>query len=82
MTDYRKFVAGSGIVPAPCNKCVFTYRRCTRERDAYRTESSRPACAWYMTGVPMDILKCKKECPHYVEKTARHSCSNSQFGSK
>ncbi|MGZ8898296.1 MAG: hypothetical protein ACXW1Q_08300, partial [Halobacteriota archaeon] len=70
MSYYNKSVSGgSGIVSAPCNKCVFAYRRCTRERDAYRTESNRPTCAWYMTGVPMDILKCKKECSHYVEKT-------------
>jgi hypothetical protein len=72
MTDYSKFVRdGSDIVLAPCKKCVFTYRRCTRERDAYRAESNRPACAWHMTGVPVDILKCKKECSHYVEKTER-----------
>jgi hypothetical protein len=69
MTDYSKFVGGvSDIVPAPCDKCVFIYRRCTRERDAYRTESGCPTCAWYTTGVPVDILKCKKECSHYVEK--------------
>jgi len=69
MTDYSKFVGGvSDIVPPPCDKCVFIYHRCTRERDAYRTESDCPTCAWYTTGVPVDILKCKKECSHYVEK--------------
>jgi len=72
MTDYSKFVGdGSGIVPAPCSKCVFLYRRCKREREAYRTESNGPMCAWYMTGVPIEILKCKNECSHYVEKTER-----------
>jgi hypothetical protein len=72
MNDFSKFVwDGSGFHPAPCNKCVFIYRRCTREPDAYRTESNRPTCAWYMTGVPMDILQCKKNCSHYVEKTER-----------
>jgi hypothetical protein len=69
MTDYSKFVGGgSNIVPAPCNKCVFTYRRCTREHDAYRAEFDCPTCAWYMTGVPMDILQNEKKCSHYVEK--------------
>ncbi len=54
------------IVLAPCRTCVYTYRRCVRERHAYRASSNRPTCAWYMTGVPIEVLKRDVECSHYV----------------
>lgn len=74
MTDDNKLVEDeSDSVPAPCapcNKCAFTYHRQTRkhERDIYRGGREHPRCAWHIGGVPLDILKCKKECRHYVEK--------------
>ncbi|MGZ4940156.1 MAG: hypothetical protein ACXV4Z_06755 [Halobacteriota archaeon] len=72
MTDVAEHAAnGVDLVLAPCNKCVFVYRRCTREHDAYRASSNRPTCAWYMTGVPSRILQRKTECSHYVESTSR-----------
>ncbi len=53
---------------APCNTCAFTYVQRTHVRDVYRMGSKRPGCAWYIDGVPMDVLKRKRVCPRYVEK--------------
>ncbi len=72
MTDDDRFVGDdTETVSAPSNKCAFTHHRRRHERDIYRGGSKRPGCAYYVTGVPMEILKCKKECSHYVEKTDR-----------
>ncbi|MGZ4904329.1 MAG: hypothetical protein ACXV6K_03625 [Halobacteriota archaeon] len=72
MTDSDTFVEddteGVPAPRAPCNKCAFTHHRRKHERDLYRGGSKRPGCAYYVTGVPMEILKCKKECKRYVEK--------------
>ncbi len=66
----------SSSVPAPCNTCAFTYPRrkgvrkadTVSERDIYRMGSKRPGCAYYVTGVPMEILKSRKRCVRYAEK--------------
>ncbi len=55
-------------VAAPCNTCAFAYAQRKHVRNVYRMGSKRPGCAWHIDGVPMDILKCKRTCPRFVEK--------------
>ncbi len=66
----------SGTVEAPCNTCAFAYPRrkgvrtanTVSERDIYRMGSKRPGCAYYVSGVPMEILKSRTKCVRYAEK--------------